>query len=115
MTLDRHSPERKLYDSILIFRYFIPPLIAKILNFLCHCHQLYRAAFCSSCFFVMLLSKLLPTAAKLKLCSKCILIAQVAELLPVEVLAMVDTVWKETCLLYLQLEKHVIHTPEGTV
>jgi hypothetical protein len=40
---------------------------------------------------------------------------QVAELLPVEVLAMVDTVWKETCLLYLQLEKHVIHTPEGTV
>jgi hypothetical protein len=63
----------------------------------------------------MFLSQLLPTVEP-KLCAKFILvIAQVAELLPVEVLAMVDTVWKETCLLYLQLEKHVIQTPEGTV
>jgi hypothetical protein len=66
-------------------------------------------------FFVMFLSQLLLTVEP-KLGSKfIILITQVAELLPVEVLAMVDTVWKETCLLYLQLEKHVIHTPEGTV
>ncbi len=65
-------------------------------------------------FFVMFLSQLLLTA-ELKLVTKIILITQVAELLPVEVLAMVDTVWKDTCILYLQLEKHVIHTPEGTV
>jgi hypothetical protein len=62
----------------------------------------------------MFLSKLWPTV-ELIFGSKFILLTQVAELLPVEVLAMVDTVWKETCLLYLQLEKHVIHTPEGTV
>jgi hypothetical protein len=65
-------------------------------------------------FFVLFFSQLLPTA-ELIFGSNFILITQVAELLPVEVLAMVDTVWKETCLLYLQLEKHVIHTPEGTV
>lgn len=42
-------------------------------------------------------------------------IMKVAELLPVEVLGMTDTVWKETCLLYLQLDKHVLHTEEGRV
>ncbi len=76
-------------------------------------YTVYRVAFCSSS--SMFLSQLLPTV-ELIFGSKFILvITQVADLLPVEVLAMVDTVWKETCLLYLQLEKHVIHTPEGTV
>jgi hypothetical protein len=39
----------------------------------------------------------------------------VAELLPVEVLAMTDGVWKETCVLYLQLDKHVLLTADARV
>ena len=43
-----------------------------------------------------------------------ILTGQVADLLPLDVLRIVDSVWKETCIIYLDLEKLLVREADHT-